>query len=81
MFKKARIDSADNDLLWKGVICAAIGLAVLLSPYFMKSSALIAVVSGSALVGWFALVLGCAFVVQYLLRRRKAMRRGQSAPD
>ena len=81
MFKSARIDSADNDMLWKGLVCAAIGLAVLLSPYFLKSPALLEAVSGSALVGWFALVLGCAFIGQYLLRRRKAIRRGQSAPD
>ena len=49
---------------------ALIGLAVLLAPYFSKSPELQAMLAGSALVGWFALVLGGALIGQYLLRRR-----------
>lgn len=63
-------DKNANDLLIKGVVVALIGLAVLLVPYFSKSPELQAILAGSTLVGWFALVLGGAFIVQHLLRRR-----------
>ena len=59
-----------NDLLIKGIVVALIGLAVLLAPYFSQSPELQAMLAGSALVGWFALVLGGALIGQYLLRRR-----------
>lgn len=62
---------ANNDLLQKGIMIAFIGLAVLLSPYFMKSPQLQAIVADSYLVGWFALALGGVFIVQALTRRRK----------
>jgi uncharacterized membrane protein HdeD (DUF308 family) len=61
---------ANNELLQKGVLVAFIGLAVLLSPYFIKSPEMRAIVAGASLVGWFALVLGGALVVQAVLRRR-----------
>ncbi|HCY17104.1 MAG TPA: hypothetical protein DHV21_14215 [Curvibacter sp.] len=63
-------DKNTNDLLIKGIVIALIGLAVLLAPYFSKSPELQTILAGSALVGWFALVLGVAFIVQYVLRRR-----------
>jgi uncharacterized membrane protein HdeD (DUF308 family) len=61
---------ANNELLQKGILIALIGLAVLLSPYFIKSPEMRAIVAGAYLVGWFALVLGGALLVQYVLRRR-----------
>lgn len=63
-------DKNANDLLIKGIVVALIGLAVLLAPYVSQSPEMQALLSGSALVGWFALVLGVAFIVQHLLRRR-----------
>lgn len=63
-------DKNANDLLIKGIVVALIGLAVLLAPYVSQSSEMQAILAGSALVGWFALVLGVAFIVQHLLRRR-----------
>lgn len=63
--------SNPNELLLKGIVLAMIGAGVLLSPYFIQTPGFRAAVGGSALVGWFALVLGAAFVVQWALRRRK----------
>lgn len=63
-------DKNANDLLIKGSVVALIGLAVLLAPYVSQSPEMQAILAGSALVGWFALVLGIAFIVQHLLRRR-----------
>jgi uncharacterized membrane protein HdeD (DUF308 family) len=60
----------NSELLQKGILIAFIGLAVLLAPYFIKSPEMQAIVAGSYLVGWFALVLGGALVVQAVLRRR-----------
>jgi uncharacterized membrane protein HdeD (DUF308 family) len=60
----------NTDLLQKGILIALIGLAVLLSPYFIKSPELLAIVASSSLVGWFALVLGLALIGRYVLRRR-----------
>lgn len=68
-------DKADSELLFKGLLCAIIGLAVLMAPSFMGASSLQATVAGSSLVGWFALVLGAAFIVQYALRRRSRGKR------
>jgi len=62
---------SDQDLLLKGIVILLIGLAVLLAPYFTRSPALQDLLAGSALVGWFALVLGGALLVQYFLRRRR----------
>lgn len=61
---------ANNDLLQKGMLITVIGLAVLVSPYVIKSAELRAVLAASALVGWFALVLGLALIAQCILRRR-----------
>jgi len=65
-----RQPGANKLLLHKGIMCALIGLAVLISPHFIQSPALQQAVGGSSLVGWFSLVLGLAFVGQYLWQRR-----------
>ena len=66
---------ANTDLLLKGTMCALIGLSVLLSPGFMAPSELRATVLGASLVGWFSLVLGAVFLVQYSVRRWRIGRR------
>lgn len=48
----------NDDLLWKGVLLAAIGLIVLIAPHRLQSPALRDIVAGSAGLGWLALVLG-----------------------
>lgn len=70
---------ANNELLFKGMACAVIGLAVLLAPYFIQSPGMQGMVAGSSLVGWFALVLGCGFLLVYG-RRRMTGRSGPSSP-
>ena len=59
----------NNDLLTKGVLCSLIGLGVLLSPYFVTSPGMQGIVANASLVGWFALVLGVAFIGLYVRRR------------
>lgn len=61
----------ENDVLWKGLLCAAIGLAVLISPSFMAANAMRDTIAGSALVGWFALALGIAFIAQFAWQRHQ----------
>ena len=70
---------ANNELLFKGLLCALIGLAVLISPWFIKSPGMQSTVANASLVGWFALVLGCAFIGVYG-RRRFSGRTGPSGP-
>ena len=70
---------ANNELLFKGIVCAVIGLAVLLAPYFIRSPGMQGIVASSSLVGWFALVLGCGFLLVYG-RRRITGRSGPSSP-
>lgn len=65
-------NKANNELLFKGILCALIGLAVLTSPYFITSPGMQGIVAKSSLVGWFALVLGCAFIGLYVRRRMAA---------
>ena len=67
----ARPPANTHDLLFKGVLCAAIGLAVLLAPMFMAPSPMRDTIAQSAIVGWFALVLGVAFAAQYFWKRRR----------
>jgi len=63
---------ANNELLQKGVLCVLIGLAVLISPAFLTSPDMRGIVAASALVGWFSLVLGCAFLGLYIRRHLAA---------
>ena len=63
---------ANSDLLLKGVLCALIGLGVLVSPYFITSPDMQGIVAKASLVGWFALVLGCAFLGLYAKRHMSA---------
>ena len=63
-------DKALNELLLKGIFIALIGLVLLLAPSLMAASEVRALVAGSSLVAWFALVLGCALIGRYLVRRR-----------
>ncbi len=63
---------ADKELLFKGVTCALIGLVILLAPYVARSGGVRDLMAQATLVGWFALVLGGGFIVQYLVRRKAA---------
>ncbi len=65
---------ADKEMLFKGVTCALIGLVLLLAPYVARSTSVRELMGQATLVGWFALVLGLAFLVNYALRRFKAQR-------
>lgn len=65
---------ANNELLFKGLLCAAIGLAVLVGPAFMGESGMRGVIAQASTVGWFALVLGGALTAKALARRWKATR-------
>lgn len=67
--KRQKLAQANNELLFKGILCMLIGLGVLLSPYFITSPGMQGIVAQSALVGWFALVLGVAFAGLYVRRR------------
>ena len=65
-------NKADKELLFTGVTSALIGLVVLIAPYVARSPSVQDIMAQSALVGWFALVLGAAFIVQYVVRRVRA---------
>lgn len=58
-------------ILERGVLCAIIGLAVLVGPYFLESTRWRDMVDGARVVGWFALVLGIALIVLDLVQRCK----------
>ena len=62
---------ARKDLLIKGLFLVLLGLFVLVSPAFIRAPGFAAAVGGSSVVGWFALVLGIAFLAQWTLRRNK----------
>jgi uncharacterized membrane protein HdeD (DUF308 family) len=61
---------ADQDLLFKGIVICLIGVVILLGPFFARSPSVQELLGGARVVGWFALVLGVAFLGQYFLRRR-----------
>lgn len=63
---------ADKEMLFKGVTCALIGLVIVLAPYVARSGSVRELMGQVAAVGWFALVLGAAFIVQYVVRRVRA---------
>lgn len=69
---KASRHNANNELALKGILCALIGLGVLVSPYFITSPGIQGIVAKSQLVGWFALVLGMGFLGLYARRRFQA---------
>lgn len=60
-----------TDLAWKGGLIGGIGLLILLGPQFMAASPMRDMLAQSAIVGWFALVLGLAFLGQFFWQRRK----------
>ena len=66
---------SDSELLLKGVVCALIGAIVLLGPYVARSPEMRETLSQAYLAGWFALVLGGAFLVRYGLNRRRGQNR------
>ena len=66
-----KIDTKTNELAIKGIFCLLIGLGVVVSPYFITSPGMQGIVASSAAVGWFALVLGLAFIGVYARRRMK----------
>ena len=66
---KASNKTANNELVIKGILCTLIGVGVVISPYFITSPGMQGIVAQSAAVGWFALVLGLAFVGLYAFRR------------
>lgn len=59
----------DSELLLKGAICTLIGAIVLLGPYVARSTDMREILRQASLAGWFALILGCAFLVRYGLNR------------
>lgn len=59
----------DSELLLKGAICALIGAIVLLGPYVARSADMREILRQASLAGWFALILGCAFLARYGLNR------------
>ena len=63
---------ADNELLFKGVLCVLIGAGVLLWPYFTMSSSVQEMLQNTSIVGWFALLLGCGFIAVFVRRRMAA---------
>ncbi|MDP9930807.1 hypothetical protein J2X90_002297 [Variovorax paradoxus] len=57
--------------LERGILCLAIGAAVLLAPRFLQGTRWFDMVAGAYLVGWFALALGVALVAVSLFKRGK----------
>ena len=62
---------ARNEILIKGLTIALIGIIILLAPVFKPESGIGQLFAQSYLVGWFALVLGLAFIGQFLWTRFK----------
>lgn len=51
------------------MVCALIGAVILLAPYIARSPSVQELMRQAALVGWFSLVLGVAFIVRALWQR------------
>lgn len=64
-------EKANKEVLIKGMTIALIGIIILLAPIFKPESGIGQLFAQSYLVGWFALILGAAFIAQFLLRRKK----------
>ena len=64
----------DSELLLKGAVCALIGVIILLAPYIARSPDVREMMAQGHVVGWFALVLGCAFLARYGLVRWRGRR-------
>ncbi len=79
-FKSFTRTNKNGDMLFKGLICAVIGAIILLAPYFARSPDIQEMMRQAYIVGWFALVLGVAFLVQFGIRWNK-YRIGQAAID
>lgn len=62
---------ARNEILIKGLTITLIGIIILLAPVFKPESGIGQLFAQSYLVGWFALVLGLAFIGQFLWVRFK----------
>ena len=67
-----------NDVLVKGVILAMIGLILLIAPHFMSASPLSDMFRQASVVGWFALVLGLAFIGKDGLHRLRQQRKANA---
>lgn len=66
---------ANTDLLIKGVLCALIGITILVAPHVARSASVQQLMASVALVGWFSVVLGCALVGWFAWRWFAASRR------
>jgi len=75
---KSRQRKEQSELLFKGVTCAIIGAVILLAPYYARSLSVRDLMQQATLVGWFALVLGLAFLGRYALQR---LRQRDTSPD
>ena len=62
---------AESELLFKGVTCALIGLVIVLAPHVARSPSVRELMAQAAVVGWFSLVLGLAFIARWGLRRMR----------
>lgn len=60
---------ADKELLFKGILCALVGVVILVGPYVARSPGVQELMGNASVVGWFSLVLGCAFIGRYARRR------------
>jgi hypothetical protein len=55
----------------RGILCALIGVAVLVGPRFLQSPMWRDMIGGAYIVGWFALVLGIALIAVDVVGRLK----------
>lgn len=63
----------NTELLHRGILCALIGVAVLISPNFIQTPAMQDIVAKAELVGWFAVVLGAALVARFAMKRKMGL--------
>ena len=71
---------SDNELLFKGVLCALIGVGVLLTPFFVASPDVQNMVGKASLVGWFAMFLGLSLWVAIPGGVWRPKRKNEQAP-